>query len=314
MAKIAQMGLPTSLAKKLSPPMDEIDDLYILTPDNLRHQYALTERQWQSLNDRLEAFGKRPLGDFPMPKPKPARTEAQRMKGRCRDLVNADGTQPEEIVTEDTDLLTIRVCGRKNHPGKQSCVWHWLARQPIAEQVAAADQRRVAHTTGNERSRVPSEEWPEGERWCSGCQQFVPLFYTRGSKCVAHASAAAHAAMVKKVYDFTAEDYQALLAWQRGRCYICQQVPRTKRLAVDHDHRTNEVRGLLCANDEWGCNRTLARVLNNVGMAERLLAYVQKAPVQRWRDGEPSPQVRTGVAARVGSRAASDRFSTFLES
>jgi hypothetical protein len=245
---------------------------------------------------------------------KPRRTDP--LKGRCTILLEKDGSEATEIDLADAPE-TLFICGRPKLKGKQTCEWHWLARQPIAVQIEAADQRAAraqAHEDFVERRVVSADEWPEGERWCSGCQGFVPLFYTRGSRCIAHASAAAHASMIKKVYDFTAEDYSNLLAWQRGRCYICQQVPRKKRLAVDHDHQSGEVRGLLCANDEWGCNRTLARVLNNVGMAERLLAYVQRAPLQRMLAGEPSPAVRTGRRPPAPVQAASDRFSTFLES
>lgn len=310
-AQISTLGLPASLVKKLCPPMGDIDDLYILTPGNLQSQYKITPAQWQALNDRLKAFGKPLLGDYPYPVAKPRTTDPY--KGRCKQLVMPDGSEPDE----DVAILDQVTCGRKNKDGKQSCEWHWLARQPIADQVAAAASREAAATGGRldfvRRSRVAKEYWPDGERWCSGCQGFVPLFYTRGSRCTAHASAAAHASMVKRVYDFTPQDYNNLLAWQRGKCYICRQTPRVKRLAVDHDHQTGAVRGLLCANDEWGCNRTLARVLNNVGMAERLLAYVQKPPLQRMLDGEPSPEAPTGLAARVGSRPAGDAFAGFLD-
>lgn len=310
MAQIAQMALPPSLFKKLCPPMSDIDDLYILTPANLQNHYSLTPKQWDAINEGLIRFGKKPLGDYPHPMAK--KPTVDRFKGRCKQLTMPDGSEPHE----DTPVLDMVTCGRKNKDTKQSCEWHWLAKQPIADQVAAASIRESnAHMAAGFvlRARVPQEQWPEGERWCSGCQGFVPLFYTRGSRCIAHASAAAHASMVKKVYDLTPKDYNNLLAWQRGRCYICRQLPRVKRLAVDHDHKTGEVRGLLCANNEWGCNRTLARVLNSVGMAERLLEYVQKPPLQRMLDGEPSPAAPTGLAARVGSRPASDPFAGFLD-
>lgn len=311
-APLTNLGISARLMKKLSPPMTKIDDLYILKPSTLQAEFRIAQGEWDALNARLVACGKRTLGDFPAPKVKePKRTS---LKGKCKKLVMEDGTAPEE----DAPFLPGTViCGRENHPSRQSCTWHWLATQPIADQIKWADQRHrcsPAVAQQRERSRVPREEWPEGERWCSGCQDYVPLFYTRGSRCIAHASQAAHASMLKTVYDFTAEDYNNLLAWQRGRCFVCRQLPRVKRLAVDHDHKSGAVRGLLCANDEWGCNRTLARVLNDVGMAERLLAYVQKAPLQRMLDGEPSPAAPTGLAARVGSRAVSDRFAGFLES
>jgi recombination endonuclease VII len=47
--------------------------------------------------------------------------------------------------------------------------------------------------------------------------------------------------------------YDELLELQRGRCAICGAEPGTRRLNIDHDHRTMELRGLLCHS----CNRRL---------------------------------------------------------
>lgn len=53
-----------------------------------------------------------------------------------------------------------------------------------------------------------------------------------------HVSATGHARRLKSNFGMTAEQYWALIAAQGGRCYICQRANgRTKRLAVDHDHR-----------------------------------------------------------------------------
>jgi hypothetical protein len=49
-------------------------------------------------------------------------------------------------------------------------------------------------------------------------------------------------------------DYERMLAAQDGHCAICPSTPKTRRLHVDHDHRTGAVRGLLCHR----CNRALA--------------------------------------------------------
>jgi hypothetical protein len=51
----------------------------------------------------------------------------------------------------------------------------------------------------------------------------------------------------------TDEAYEALLAAQGGGCAICGAKPKTRRLHVDHDHKTGKVRGLLCHR----CNRGL---------------------------------------------------------
>lgn len=179
-------------------------------------------------------------------------------------------------------------CTYSRRKTKQKCDWHWLLGQPIEVQVReAAFRLNRRDKTLPERPRVPEREWPAGERWCSGCQGFVPLFYVTGSRCKGCASKAAHAGHVERTYGITGEQYQQLLDWQGGRCYICRQVPRVRRLAVDHDHRTGRVRGLLCANDEHGCNMQLRRLLNDVEMARLALEYVELAPLDRMLQGEP---------------------------
>jgi len=52
----------------------------------------------------------------------------------------------------------------------------------------------------------------------------------------------------------TDAEYARLLEAQGGGCAICGNPPKTRRLHVDHDHRTGQVRGLLCHR----CNRALA--------------------------------------------------------
>ena len=56
-------------------------------------------------------------------------------------------------------------------------------------------------------------------------------------------------------FGMTIDEYDKLFEVQKGVCAICfglEPVPG-KRLAVDHNHRTNEIRGLLCSS----CNRKL---------------------------------------------------------
>lgn len=47
--------------------------------------------------------------------------------------------------------------------------------------------------------------------------------------------------------------YEPLLVFQGGGCAICKRGPVTRRLDMDHNHRTMTMRGLLCVP----CNRML---------------------------------------------------------
>jgi hypothetical protein len=188
------------------------------------------------------------------------------------------------------------ICPYPRMKGKQRCVWHWLAAQPadVQKRVAAARLKEAEDRNQRRYSRRPESEWPPGERWCAGCQSMVPLFYTTTSRCKACASSAAHAGRIEKLYGLTEEDYDALLRFQGGRCYICRRVPRKKRLAVDHDHRTGEVRGLLCANNEQGCNRAVVANLEaahdgGLAAARRAVKYLEHSPYARMKGLPPSP-------------------------
>lgn len=181
-------------------------------------------------------------------------------------------------------------------PGKQRCIWHWLMSQPAHVQLTYANRRLnpEMRPSSTHRARVPKEEWPDGERWCASCQAFIPLFYCSGSRCKAHASAAAHAGRVQRVYGISSEDYAALLKFQGGKCYICHRRPRTLRLAVDHDHATGEVRGLLCANNENGCNRGVVANLEaahdgGLAAARRAVEYLKHSPYRRMKGLPAAP-------------------------
>lgn len=57
---------------------------------------------------------------------------------------------------------------------------------------------------------------------------------------------------LKRKFDMGSDDYQSLFETQGGRCAICGEIPDGTSLAVDHDHLTNKVRGLLCFNCNTG--------------------------------------------------------------
>lgn len=72
------------------------------------------------------------------------------------------------------------------------------------------------------------------------------------------------------LYGITEAQYQKMFAMQFGVCAICNRPPKVRRLAVDHDHKTNRVRCLVC----WQCNQH--KIGNNtVDTARKVLAILE---------------------------------------
>ena len=68
--------------------------------------------------------------------------------------------------------------------------------------------------------------------------------------------------LYKKLYGITLEDYELMLKNQGGKCAICGSKAGGKKgqyFAVDHCHKSNAVRGLLCTK----CNVSLGWFENN---------------------------------------------------
>ncbi|QUI30668.1 endonuclease VII domain-containing protein [Streptomyces alfalfae] len=92
----------------------------------------------------------------------------------------------------------------------------------------------------------------KGYRQCTKCQKNrAEKFFTgpRGKVCQtcrkATRRASSRNARLQATYSLTAEEYQALFEYQGGRCAICRET-RQRNLAVDHCHKTEAIRGLLC--------------------------------------------------------------------
>jgi len=78
--------------------------------------------------------------------------------------------------------------------------------------------------------------------------------------------------VLKRLYGITNADYNAMLLAQNGKCKICNinKCLTGKRLAVDHDHATGKVRGLLCGN----CNKALGLFKDSATIIEAAIAYL----------------------------------------
>lgn len=189
--------------------------------------------------------------------------------------------------------VPIRPCKRDDCPydamkGRPYCGWHTLeiASLPQQEAAAAARLQTAQQRPGFvHRSRLAASLVADEGHFCPGCQSVVPKFYVRGSRCLACNRRQARESHVERTYELTADELRWLNEWQGGRCFICGREVVTRNLAVDHDHKTNAVRGLLCSDNNWGCNVTLRRLLDDPAAAARLVAYIDEPPLERMRRG-----------------------------
>jgi hypothetical protein len=138
---------------------------------------------------------------------------------------------------------------------------------------------------------------PDGTAWCAGCQSFRDLvdFGKGATSCRACSSAKTHAATIAKTYGITGDEYEALLRAQGGRCAICRARPKSKRLAVDHDHKTGAVRGLLCSR----CNHDLmGSAWDSLALASALWHYMNTPPAAgEWLPPEAQPPLIPDASA-----------------
>ena len=80
---------------------------------------------------------------------------------------------------------------------------------------------------------------------------------------------------LKKCYGIKTEDYEMMRKYQQDKCAICNKELKDK-LLVDHNHITEEVRGLLC-ND---CNCVLGYAKDNPDILNSAIDYLTDYPAQ----------------------------------
>lgn len=84
---------------------------------------------------------------------------------------------------------------------------------------------------------------------------------------------------LKRRFGLTLTDFERLLKVQGSKCAICGATYSYggQRLAVDHDHKTGEIRGLLCK----ACNVGLGNFNESVEILEKAVQYVLKQGVTK---------------------------------
>ena len=83
---------------------------------------------------------------------------------------------------------------------------------------------------------------------------------------------------LQRTYHITLTRYDELRKFQGYACAVCRKSEKIFKngLAVDHNHKTGEVRGLLC----WSCNRALGRWRDDDMLVNNASHYVMHPPME----------------------------------
>ncbi len=100
--------------------------------------------------------------------------------------------------------------------------------------------------------------YPNGRRSCRTCHNVWKKKWWKKNPVKRYEKGRQYS--LKRIYNLTVAEYQALLNNQDNRCLICQTPEWDgKKPHIDHDHKTNQVRGILCAS----CNIGLGAFKDN---------------------------------------------------
>jgi len=81
---------------------------------------------------------------------------------------------------------------------------------------------------------------------------------------------------LKRKYGMTSDQYRTLLKEQGGRCKICEKTKPggfARRWHIDHDHKTDAIRGLLCTK----CNMALGLFGDDLFILQKAVRYLLAA-------------------------------------
>lgn len=89
---------------------------------------------------------------------------------------------------------------------------------------------------------------------------------------------------LKHYYNMGLDEYDIRLKQQNGVCACCgakeSKDVRSTRFAVDHDHVTKKIRGLLCGH----CNKGLGYFMDDIQKLQLAIEYLQKSRLTNEED------------------------------
>lgn len=78
---------------------------------------------------------------------------------------------------------------------------------------------------------------------------------------------------LRKKFGIGLVEYQQMAERQQNKCALCGREERTRqrRLAIDHCHETNKIRGLLCHH----CNTGLGNFMDSIALLKLAVTYLE---------------------------------------
>jgi len=119
--------------------------------------------------------------------------------------------------------------------------------------LCAKEYRQQYHEINKERENRKNKEWRNNNK-----KKVSGLARTRRLR----------------MYGLTNREYDELLKSQNGKCAICgvPQLESNWSFCVDHNHKTDKIRGLLCFN----CNTMLGKVGDSVSILISAVEYLER--------------------------------------
>jgi hypothetical protein len=136
----------------------------------------------------------------------------------------------------------------------------------------------------------PLTDFPTNKRARSGYMTYCKACHNKIVRANKEKNGGARNYHLRRRYGITAEHFDAMFAEQGGLCAICREAPAQH---VDHDHKTNRVRGLLCFN----CNGALGQFRDREDLMLRAVLYLGR------NVGDPLDYPNLHVGLHVGDYA-----------
>jgi hypothetical protein len=134
--------------------------------------------------------------------------------------------------------------------------------------------------------RIQKETNPSGQYRCSKCRDWkLPTEFNKNKYQKSGLNCACRSCMIIEMrkynlpakYGISVATYAEMLLAQGGKCECCKVAfvydgVKSMRPCVDHNHKTNEVRDLICGR----CNLAAGNVNDSSLKAEQVSAYLRK--------------------------------------